>query len=100
MGARLIPREAYAADEVAVGDSRRHKDDIIAAGEVVEREHAVDVAEAHPPGAVRFLGTSRLEPPHEAAPQTLERGGREDALGRPADAHRDVNARSLDARRD
>ena len=64
--------------------------------EIVDGQHAVEIAEAHRDRALGLFFVARLQAAHEVAAQTLDRGRRQHAFGRAAGAHRDVNAGRFD----
>jgi hypothetical protein len=96
---RAAAAVAHAAQQLAVGDAGRDEEHVVAGDEVVGGEHAVEVV----PGVERALallvvrGQSR---PWIDAAEALHGAGRDDALGRAADAEQQVDAGALAGRHD
>src|SRR5581483_4855270 len=95
---RVAAAEAHTAQQLAVGDPGGGEEDVGAAAEVVELQHAVGVlALGADDGALG--GVARPEAPLHAAADTLHRAGGQDRLGRAADAHQDVDTGAVLHRR-
>src|SRR5919198_66730 len=81
IGDRAVLREADAVEEGAVRHARGRDEDVVAADEVVGRQHALGVV-ARVDELRPLLVVSRPEPPLHRAAETLDGRRRDDALGR------------------
>ena len=96
MRTSLVTEKANATNQVAVGDAGRTEDHIVATHEIIDFQDALDIAKAHLNRPLRFGLIARLEPSHEVSPKALDRRGGQDALGRAAGSHCNVDAGRLD----
>src|SRR5690242_8484569 len=89
--ARAVAPVAHALQQIAVADAGGAEEHVVAGDEVVLREHPVEVVAGVERGLA--LGVvARVQSTEDLAPDALERGGGDDALGGAADAEEDVGA--------
>ncbi len=88
--------EADALEQVAGGHPGRREHEVLARRQVLGRVDPVLVAVAHPRAAFPLLVVAVAEARLDLATEATQRGGRDDALRRAADAHDGVDAGARD----
>ena len=96
MGPGAAAEIAHALEQVAGRDAGRGEDEVLARREVLGRVDALLVAVAHRRAARPLLVAAVAEAGLDLAAEAAQRGGRQDALRRAADAHDGVDAGALD----
>src|SRR5262249_54085501 len=91
VGPRPAPEEVHPLEEVALGDTAGGEDQLVPAGQLLGGVDLVEV-DTHRARPLGFAVVARAEAPENLSPETAQRHGREDALGRAAGAHHRVDA--------
>src|SRR6476646_3521551 len=100
MRARAAAEEPNALEQVTARHAGRREDQAVAGRQIIGHVDAVLVSVAHPTPALALLGVAVPEPGLDLATETAQGPGRDDALGRAADAHDGVDTRTRDRTRD